>query len=57
MSTEKYKEAWEKFQNKIGLLKKKRSDIFKRISEKSDQQKLESLREKLNKNEQGTTNN
>ena len=47
MQNEKYKKAWEKFQNKMASLKKKRSDIFKRISEKSDQQKIEALRKKL----------
>lgn len=51
MPTEKYQKAWEKFQNKIFSLRKKRSEIFKRISEKSDQQKIEALRKKLGNNE------
>lgn len=45
---EKYKQAWKKFQDTMLSLRKKRSEIFKRVSEKSDKQKIEALRKKLN---------
>lgn len=48
MSAEKYKQAWEKFQNKMMSLKKRRSDILTRISEKLDKQHIEALRKKMN---------
>jgi hypothetical protein len=48
MSTEKYKQAWEKFQNKMADLKRRRHDILKRISEKLDKQHIEALRKKMN---------
>lgn len=47
MSTEKYKQAWKKFQDKMASLRKKQSDIFKRISEKLDRQKIDILRKKI----------
>ena len=45
---EKYKKAWEKFKEKMLSLKKRRVEIFKRVSEKLDQQKIEAIMKKLN---------
>lgn len=45
--TEKYKQAWKKFQDKMSSLKKRRLEILKNISKKFDQQKIESIRKKL----------
>lgn len=50
-SSEKYKEAWEKFQDKMADLKKRRHEILSRISEKLDKQHMEKLREKLQNHE------
>lgn len=47
MSVEKYKQAWEKFQNKMASLKKRRHEILKTISEKLDKQHIETLRKEL----------
>ena len=38
---EKYKKAWEKFQNKMADLRKRRHEILVRISEKLDHQRME----------------
>lgn len=46
---EKYKQAWEKFQDKMNSLKKRRSEILVRISAKLDQQKIEKIMKKLQK--------
>ncbi len=46
-TTEKYKKAWEKFQEKMASLKKRRHEILARISEKLDRQHIEKLRKKL----------
>jgi hypothetical protein len=51
MMPEKYKEAWKKFQDKMTFLKKRRSEILKRISEKLDKQHAEALRKKLKDHE------
>ena len=51
LETEKYKQAWKKFQDKMYSLKKRESEILENISKKIDQQKLESLRKKLKENE------
>jgi len=45
--TEKYKQAWKKFQDKMESLKKRRSEIVVNISEKFDQQQIDKLRKKL----------
>jgi predicted ATP-binding protein involved in virulence len=45
--TEKYKQAWKKFQDKLLSLRKRKSEILENISNKSDQQKIESLRKKI----------
>ena len=44
MSEEKKKQAWEKFQNKMAELRKKKHEILVRISEKLDKQHIEALR-------------
>lgn len=41
--TEKYKQAWKKFQDKMQSLRKRKSEILSSISKKLDQQKIESL--------------
>ena len=51
MSVEKYKQAWEKFQNKMIDLKRRRHDNLKRISEKLDKQHIEALRKKIENHE------
>jgi predicted ATP-binding protein involved in virulence len=51
MSIEKYKQAWEKFQNKMVSLKKRKHEILKTISEKLDKQHIEVLRKKIENNE------
>jgi parvulin-like peptidyl-prolyl isomerase len=51
MPTEKYKQAWKKFQDKMASLKKRRFEIFSNISKKLDEQKIESLRKKLENHE------
>ena len=43
----KYKSAWERFQNKMAELRKRRHEIFARISQKQDQKKMEELRKKI----------
>lgn len=48
---EKYKSAWEKFQDKMTSLRKRRHEILMRISEKLDRQHMEKLRKKLNGDE------
>jgi hypothetical protein len=57
MLAEKYKRAWEKFQNKMADLRKRRSEILTRISEKLDKQHKEALRKKLEEHEQRTSDN
>ena len=47
MSVEKYKQAWEKFQNKMASLKKRRHEILKIISEKLDKQHIEAIRKQM----------
>jgi len=54
---EKYKQAWEKFQNKIASLKKRRSEILENIYKKFDEQLLESVRKKIKEHGQRTSNN
>ena len=44
---EKYKSAWQIFQDKIAELEKRRHAILTRISEKLDAQHLEKLRKKI----------
>jgi len=44
---EKYKQAWKKFQDIMASLQKRRLEIFTDISNKLDEQKMESLRKKL----------
>lgn len=44
---EKYKQAWEKFQNKMNDLRKRQKEILLRIYNKLDQQKIEIIRKKL----------
>jgi len=46
-NTEKYKQAWEKFQDTMTSLKKRRHEILTRISEKLDKQRIDVLRKKL----------
>lgn len=46
---DKYQQAWEKFQNKMNELRKKQKEIFSRIYDKMDQQKIEVIRNKLKK--------
>lgn len=45
--TEKYKQAWKKFQDKMVFLKKRKLEILASISKKFDQQKIEAIRKKL----------
>jgi len=45
--TEKQKQAWKKFQNKISLIRKKQTDILANISKKLDEQHIEKIRGKL----------
>ncbi|MDP1884423.1 MAG: hypothetical protein Q8L10_03555 [Candidatus Moranbacteria bacterium] len=45
--TEKYEQAWKKFQNKIDSLKRRKLELLKNISKKFDEQKIKTLREKL----------
>jgi hypothetical protein len=45
--TEKYKQAWGKFQAKMNSLKKRRFELLKKISQKFDEQKIKALKEKL----------
>jgi len=45
---EKYKKAWEKFQEKMASLKKRQLDILAKISEKMDRRKIDKIRESLN---------
>jgi GH15 family glucan-1,4-alpha-glucosidase len=47
---EKYKNAWEKFQNKMTELRMRRHEILMRVSEKLDNQHMEKLRKKLQDN-------
>lgn len=51
MTVEKYKQAWEKFQNKMASLKKRRYEILKTISEKLDKQHIEAIRKKMENHE------
>lgn len=48
---EKYKKAWEEFQAKMTSLRERRHDLFVRIAEKLDKQKMDKLRDKLKNNE------
>jgi hypothetical protein len=45
--TEKYKQAWKKFQNKIASLRKRRFEVLKSISKKFDQQQIDKIRKKI----------
>jgi hypothetical protein len=45
--TEKYKQIWKKFQDKISFLKKRRSEVLKDISKKFDQQQIDKIRKKI----------
>ena len=47
MPIEKYKQAWEKFQNKMNSLKKRRFEIITEIYRKIDQKKIDLLRNKI----------
>jgi predicted nucleotide-binding protein (sugar kinase/HSP70/actin superfamily) len=51
MPEEKSQQAWKKFQEKMASLRKKRSEILVRISEKLDQQHIAKLRKKLHTDE------
>lgn len=51
MSEEKYRKAWDRFQDKIAELKKRKHEVLTRISEKLDKQHMEKLREKLQNHE------
>jgi hypothetical protein len=42
-----YKNAWEKFQNTMADLRKRRHELLVRISEKLDAQHMEKLRKKM----------
>lgn len=48
---EKYKQAWERFQNKMAELKKRQHDILTRISEDLDRQQMEKLKKQLEDHE------
>jgi hypothetical protein len=48
MSADHYKEAWGEFHARIVSLRKNRAEIFARISKKFDNERLVSLRKKLN---------
>ena len=48
---ERYKKAWEVFQNTMAALRKRRNEVFRRISEKFDRQKMEKLRKKIEEHE------
>ena len=45
--TEKYKQAWKKFQDKMSSLKKRKFEILVNISKKFDQQKIEKIRKNI----------
>ncbi len=45
--TEKYKQAWKKFQEKMVSLRKRRSEVLKNISKKFDQQQIDKIRKRL----------
>ncbi|MFA6973389.1 MAG: hypothetical protein WC238_01440 [Parcubacteria group bacterium] len=45
--TEKQKQAWKKFHEKMVSLRKRKSEILARISEKLDQQHMEKIRKKI----------
>lgn len=47
MPAEKYNQAWEKFQNKIESLEKRRYEILKTISEKLDKQQIEAIKKQI----------
>jgi hypothetical protein len=44
---DKYQKAWEKFRAKMDSLKKMRLELLKKISQKTDEQKIKALKEKL----------
>lgn len=46
---DKYQQAWEKFQNKMSDLRKRQKEIFSRIYDKLDKQRIENVRKKLEK--------
>ncbi len=45
--TEKYKQAWKKFQDKMASLRKRRSEVLENISKKFDQQQIDKIRKKI----------
>jgi hypothetical protein len=47
MLTEKYQQAWKKFQTKMTGLRNKRLEILTAIYKKFDQQQIESIRKEL----------
>jgi predicted nucleotide-binding protein (sugar kinase/HSP70/actin superfamily) len=47
MEKEKIQKAWERFQNKMAELRKRRHKILMQISEKLDNQHMKALRNKL----------
>lgn len=49
MDTEKYKQAWKEFQNKMADLRKRQSEILSSITRKLDQQKIDIIMKKLKK--------
>lgn len=51
MSVVEYKQAWEKFQNKMTSLKKRKYKILKTTSEKLDKQHIEALRKQMKNHE------
>lgn len=48
---EKHKQAWNKFQDKMTLLRKRQSEILENISKKLDRHHIELIREKLKAHE------
>jgi hypothetical protein len=46
---DKYQQAWEKFKNKMNDLRKRQKEIFLRIYDKLDKQRIENVRKKLEK--------
>jgi len=55
--TEKYKQAWKKFQEKMVSLRKRRSEVLKNISKKFDQQQIDKIRKRLDNYVWGTSRN
>jgi predicted ATP-binding protein involved in virulence len=45
--TEKYKQAWKKFQDKMTSLRKRRLGVLENISKKFDQQQIAKIKKKI----------